>query len=200
MNLLAALGLSALTVAAAAPSSPPPPAYATGFAPADRYFGRMKLSYLGINNTFHDAAILAGAHTTDPQIVNKVAFADEALSDWARRFPHDRQLPRSYFLAIRAEQKIWLKEYQEKAWIYMNRIVTLYPDTYFAKVIRRDLALGFTEHYYAAPAACVTPLPPTPAPEPSGKGLKVQVETPPCIPPESPSPEPSATSPAPQET
>ncbi|GAC1548851.1 MAG: hypothetical protein NVS2B17_33650 [Candidatus Velthaea sp.] len=28
-------------------------------APADRYFGKMKMSFLGINNTFRDATILA---------------------------------------------------------------------------------------------------------------------------------------------
>ena len=34
-------------------------------APADEYFGRMKLSYLGMNNTFRDSAISSGDHTTD---------------------------------------------------------------------------------------------------------------------------------------
>ncbi|HZZ66084.1 MAG TPA: hypothetical protein VFE17_11330, partial [Candidatus Baltobacteraceae bacterium] len=29
-------------------------------APGDEYFGRMKMSYLGINNTFHDDLIRAG--------------------------------------------------------------------------------------------------------------------------------------------
>ena len=36
-------------------------------APGDEYFGRMKISYLGIDNTYKDGAISAGAYTTDPQ-------------------------------------------------------------------------------------------------------------------------------------
>jgi hypothetical protein len=199
LNPFAALALSALTVAAAvpAPVTPPPhaPTRVVDFAPADRYFGRMKMSFLGINNTFRDAAIMSGPHTTESGIVNKVAFADEALNDWAQRFPHDAQLARSYYLAIRAEQKLWVKEYQEKAWVYMNRIVELYPTSYFAKVIRKDIAIGFTQHYFAAPVICVPSASPAPAPTPvqRGKKLKVQVETPPCIPPPTPSPSPSPT-------
>src|SRR5471030_1138077 len=117
-------------------------------APADRYFGKMKLSFLGINNTFRDAAIGSGDHTTDEAIVNKVALADEALADWSNHFPHDPQLARTYFLAIDSDKRIWLKDNQEKAWTYMNRIVALFPDSFFGKAIKKNLAVGFTEHYY----------------------------------------------------
>jgi hypothetical protein len=41
-----------------------------GIAPADRYFGRLKMSYLGINNTFKDAAVAAGNFTTDLGIIS----------------------------------------------------------------------------------------------------------------------------------
>src|SRR5215472_491430 len=34
-----------------------------GAAPADEYFGRMKMSYLGINNSLRDAYVMAGEHT-----------------------------------------------------------------------------------------------------------------------------------------
>src|ERR1700680_1181126 len=91
-------------------------------APADQYFGKMKMSFLGINNTFRDATIMSGDHTDSAGIVNKVGFADDALQEWARRFPRDPQLARTYYLAIRAQQKIWLKHNQERAWTYMNRI------------------------------------------------------------------------------
>jgi hypothetical protein len=197
LNAFAALLLGAATVAAAAPGIaplPPSSAHIGDFAPADQYFGRMKMSYLGINNTFRDAAIVSGDHTTDSNIANKVFFADEALGDWSRRYPHDRQLARSYFLAIRAEQKIWLKVYQEKAWTYMNRLATQYPGTFFGKTIKREIAIGFTEHYFAAPVVCVSPAPaPTTTPVPRGSGLKIMIETPPCIQPTpSPSPSPSA--------
>ena len=217
-------------------------------APADQYFGKMKLSFLGINNTFRDAAISAGDHTVDPAIVNKVEFADDALRDWSSHFPRDPQLARTYFLAIGIHKKIWLKPNQERAWLYMSRITTQFATTYFGKLVKKDIAIGFTEHYYSEALPCPTPTPtPTPAPTPTltpipnatasaaararpparsratptptpsptltptpeptptpspvptpvptpqvlGKGLKVQIETPGCVP--LPSPTPTAT-------
>jgi len=204
-------------------------------APADRYFGRLKLSFLGINNTFRDASVSAGDHTADPAIATKIALADEALIDWAGHFPRDPQLARTYYLAIDIDKRIWLKANQEEAWTYMNRIVARFPDSYFGKIIKKNLAIGFTEHYYADAVACPTPKPtpeptpvptvaPTPAPTPTpgrsrrgarptpgptiapaalrtleptpeptlaptpqptpqtiGPGLKLLIETPPCV-------------------
>jgi len=184
----------------------------THSAPGDQYFGRMKLSYLGINNTFHDAAIQAGAYTTDSGIVNKIKFADEALNQWASRFPNDPQLPRSYFMAVQVYEKIYTQPAQEKAWKYMQILVNRYPTSYFGKIEKADLSRGFTEHWFALAQLCPTPLPsgapmpsalpvatPTPLPQPGEP--KVQIITPPCIPPAtpspSPSPEPSASAPAP---
>jgi hypothetical protein len=151
----------------------------------------MKMSYLGMNNTFHDASISSGEHTTDPAIIHRVALAEDALDDWARKYPRDPQLARTYYLAVDEERRIWVKANQERAWTYFHRIVTLFPDTYFGKLLRRDLSIGFTEHYYADAVACptaapagVTPAEPTPAPvattlEP---GLHVEILPTPCIP------------------
>jgi hypothetical protein len=137
-------------------------------APADEYFGKLKLSFLGINNTFRDAAISSGDHTIDPQLVAKVGFADDALTDWASRYPRDPQLARTYYLAIQSQQRIWLKANQERAYVYMNRIVTQFGNSYFGKLVAKNLAIGFTEHYYAAAVACPTPVPtPTPTMEPT---------------------------------
>src|SRR5713226_7523883 len=93
VNVIAVVTLSIATVVAAVPNGTPkprPPATKSpaplsryqreqlqkynNSAPADRYFGRMKMSYLGLNNTFRDAAITAGDHTDSPGIVSKVEF------------------------------------------------------------------------------------------------------------------------------
>jgi hypothetical protein len=170
-------------------------------APADEYFGRLKMSYLGMNNTFHDVAIEAGDHTTNPALVNKIAFAEDALESWGHRYPHDPQLARTYFLATRADSKIWIKANQDRAWSYLNRLVQLFPDSYFAKIVKRDIQIGFTEHYYADPVPCPTASPtptptevptptPTPTPEPRRRGRAP-----------SPTPTPTATaSPTPTPT
>jgi len=219
-------------------------------APADEYFGRLKLSFLGIDNTLRDTAKTAGDDTTDAGIITKVALADDALADWERKYPHDPQLARSYYFAIQVNKKIWLQPNQQLAWVFMNRIVSEFPNTYFGKLVKREIAIGFTEHYYSEPVPCATATPsPTPSPEPTvapplatatparanrrqpratptpvptprptpvptatpspeptptpapeirqlGKGLKVQVLTPPCAAAPRPSPIPSEAPPS----
>jgi hypothetical protein len=174
-------------------------------APGDEYFGRMKMSYLGINNTFHDDAIRAGAFTTDPGIISSVGWADEALNAWMRKYPNDPQLARTYYLASQMFKRIYTREAQEHAWKYMQLLVNQFPNTYFGKLEKKDIELGFTEHYYANPLPCPTPLPPgvnpeelptpsaTATPSPAPGQPKVEIIIPPCIPPATPSPSPSPT-------
>jgi hypothetical protein len=223
---VAVAGAGAVQAASTAPAASPAPKDAcsdkkskfehdqcekfTHSAPGDEYFGRMKMSYLGINNTFHDEAIRAGDYTTDSGLINKVNFADEALQQWASRYPSDPQLARSYFLAIQVYKKIYIKDYQDKAWRYMNTLSHQFGDTYFGKTVKKNIAVGFTEHYFANAELCPTPLPtgvaaltpntspvpspnPTPAPKPGQP--KVVVIQPPCVQPSpvlvSPTPAPS---------
>jgi hypothetical protein len=174
-------------------------AQSSGNAPADRYFGRLKLSFLGINNTFRDADTRIGpGHTTDPDIVNKVDFAMESLNDWQSQFPKDTHLPRSYFLGQLTLKKIWVKKYQDKAWAYMQQLVIVYPSTYFGKTVKTELARGFTQHYYADARPCSAggAEPTTPPIVNNGK-YKIQVHPAPCIP-ATPAPTaPAPTSPVP---
>ncbi len=170
----------------------------------------MKLSYLGIDNTAHDVAIEAGAYTIDPRLISKVAFADEALRAWERKYPGDPQLARSYFLMIEVLRKIYTQDAQQRAWAYMQHLIRAYSTSYFAKVIRAEVARGFTEQWFALPDICPTPLPPgsrrheasTPTPEPTvtptpAPGApKVVIITPPCVQPATPTPEPEETAPA----
>ena len=163
----------------------------THSAPGDEYFGRMKLSYLGINNTFHDETIRAGDYTTNSGIISKVAFADEALEAWAHRYPGDPQLARTYFLAIAMYKKIYTQDAQQKAWDYMHILTSRFASTYFGKLEKADLSRGFTEHYFAIAQLCPTPLPSgvqpetTPAatgtPSPAPGSPKVDLITPPCV-------------------
>ena len=145
-------------------------------APGDEYFGRLKMSYLGIDNTFRDESIRAGAYTTDSHIISQVDFAEEALRDWANRYPKDPQLARSYFLAYAMYRKIWTQPGQNRAWQYLHIIEQKFPTSYFGKLIKKDL-VGFTEHYFMEPQPCPSPVPtdsaapgrrgaPTPSPTP----------------------------------
>jgi hypothetical protein len=212
LTLCAALAVSAagVTAAHAASTTTPSPAPKDGCAsktskwehqqcenyahsaPGDEYFGRMKMSYLGINNTFRDEAIRAGAYTTDSGIIHKVDYADEALNQWMHRYPGDPQLARSYYLAIEVYKKIYTKEGQDKAWKYMQLEMHQFPDSYFGKTVKKNVGIGFTEHYFANAEMCPTPLPSgaaapanTPAaaatPAPKKGQPKVALITPPCV-------------------
>lgn len=176
----------------------------------------MKISYLGINNTARDVAIQAGAYTTDPRLISKVAFADEALRAWEHKYPGDPQLARSFFLMAIVLRKIYTQDAQQRAWAYMQHIIHVYPGSYFAKVMRADIARGFTEHWFALPEFCPTPLPaaeprrratpepsaeptpiPTPSPTPPPGAPKTQILIPACVQPATPTPTPEPT---PEET
>ncbi|MBV8372482.1 MAG: hypothetical protein JOY69_04415 [Candidatus Eremiobacteraeota bacterium] len=168
-------------------------------APGDEYFGRTKISYLGIDNTFKDGAISAGGYTTDPRLISKLMAADEALQRWAAKYPSDPQLPRSYFLGVQVFRKVYTQPGQQMAWHYIQVLVTKYPQTYFGKNVKASVANGFTEHWLASPEMCPTPLPkgvvpektpsatPTPSPLPGQPAVDIII--PPCIQP-SPSPTP----------
>jgi hypothetical protein len=186
-NVLIVTALLAL-LTALAPAAPS--AKLKAMAPADQYFGKLKLSFLGINNTFRDAGISAADHTTDSAIVNKVEFAIDALNDWQKKFPSDPQLSRTYFLAQITLKKIWIQKYQDKAWSYMQHILVAYPATFYAKTVKADIARGFTQHYYAAAVPCDATATPAPSVTTNNGKYKTVIETPPCITP-SPSPSPS---------
>jgi hypothetical protein len=162
-------------------------------APADAYFGLLRISYLEVENRFTDVAIRAGDHTDDPNVYSSADFAADALEDWARAYPRDPQLPRALFLGARAYSKIWIRTYQDRAWAYLQRIVRDYPSSYFGKLVRRQLAIGFTEHYFAEPLPCGSATPaPEPTAPPSPGHPKVAVEPAPCVTPP-PTPQPSPT-------
>ncbi len=106
-------------------------------APGDEYFGRMKMSYLGINNTFHDDAIRAGEYTTDPELVSSIEWADEALTAWAKKYPNDPQLARSYFLAFLMYRKVYTPVYQQKAWDYAHIVIKKWPSEFFRQSVEK---------------------------------------------------------------
>ena len=139
----------------------PPPS-----APADEYFGRLKMSYLGMNNTLRDQAIRAGDYTIDTGTAKSADFVQDAMLDWMHKYPGDPQLPRTMFLMAKLYAKIWTAYGQDRAAHYFLELQHDYPRTYFGKLVNQQLSKGFTEHILADPLPCPTELPsatPTPA-------------------------------------
>ncbi len=156
-------------------------------APADQYFGQLKLSYIGINNTLTDAKTRAGQYTVDLDIINKVSFAENAFLDWKSKYPKDKQIPRTMFLLAQIYLKIWTAEAQDKAGNYLIQIRDNYPGTFFGKTAKADLAKGFTKHVLIAGGPCESVPGATPTPSPklptasAQKKIKVQTTNAPCV-------------------
>ncbi len=70
-------------------------------APLDEYFGKMKMSPLGINNTIHDTSLRVRYDPANSaHYYQGLEWAEDALHDWARKYPHDTWLPgRAYFMS-----------------------------------------------------------------------------------------------------
>ena len=75
-----------------------PAAHASGMrdlAPADEYFGRLKMSVLGIRNEL--VALERRAESGDHNVAamsGKLALVDDAIRDWRTHYPRDTWLPR----------------------------------------------------------------------------------------------------------
>jgi hypothetical protein len=64
-------------------------------APADEYFGRMKMSVLGIRNELDGLERRAsGGDRNVASMAGKLALVDDAINDWRAHYPRDSWLPR----------------------------------------------------------------------------------------------------------
>ena len=64
-------------------------------APADEYFGRLKMSVLGIHNELATLERRAASGDRDvAAMAGKLAMVDDAIRDWRARYPRDTWLPR----------------------------------------------------------------------------------------------------------
>ena len=62
-------------------------------APADEYFGRFKLSFLGIRNIIHDMNIEGDSSLALAIQEGRIHEVAGSLADWANRYPRDKWLP-----------------------------------------------------------------------------------------------------------
>ena len=160
-------------------------------APADRYFGRAKMSILDEHHVsgFGDRR---APHTTDPAIVNKVALAEDALGASVAKYPRDPQLLcERIFSRRKSIARSGSKRTRIAAGVSQPGSCNRSGPPYFGRVMKRELATGFTERYYALPLPCATPAPtPVPTEQPSD-APSAEPSPPPATP--SPSPGPTET-------
>jgi len=178
-RLLACLSLAALatTSASASPSPAPkkPAAPASKHvavkrpvpAPADEYFGKLKLSILGIRNTIKDVGANIDVDASRaPGLMSKADFTEDAIHDWERHYPTDTWLPKTIFALERMYAKIDSDDGRRRSMAAMLWLVHDYPNSWYGKTGRTELAQHRVGHPIvptsaenAAPAGLQSALP-----------------------------------------
>lgn len=86
--------LLALLTVAGTISVPGPAIAATRVAPADEYFGHLKMSILGIRNQLRDLETRSAWRGENKRnLLGKATFIEDAMREWAEKYPADPWLP-----------------------------------------------------------------------------------------------------------
>lgn len=168
LPLVAAL---AAPVLASTTAAAPQPAAKAAVAPADEYFGRQKLSTLGIDNMIHDTDM---RESFDPDLASRLygplMAAEDALEDWAAKYPHDTWIPkRAYLLS-----HLFWRMHSTEALAAADRCRTIlfkyFPSNKYATLAHHETASTWAGAQTAATPVSPIAIPPVPATQaPTGK-------------------------------
>jgi len=114
-------------------------------APADEYFGPLKMSVLGIRNEIHDLAIRYDVradidHALAKKIMGTAVMTEASLADWEKKYPGDDQLARDVYLMQHLYAKIEYDEARDKAKYCAQWLLTRYSGSWYAKNLRLTMA------------------------------------------------------------
>ncbi|HUY11333.1 MAG TPA: hypothetical protein VMV73_03630 [Candidatus Dormibacteraeota bacterium] len=86
-SLLAPMGVAAAT-------KPAPASSLTTGAPLDEYFGRMKMSIIGIKNELRTVAQHVMSDPSNAaRSIPMLALIEDSVHDWEHKYPHDSWIP-----------------------------------------------------------------------------------------------------------
>ncbi|MBV9103073.1 MAG: hypothetical protein JO060_05745 [Candidatus Eremiobacteraeota bacterium] len=107
-------------------------------APADEYFGPLKMSVLGIRNEIHDLAIRYDVkadinHLLAKRIMGTALMTEASLADWEKKYPGDDQIARDWYLLQHLYAKIDSTDAHNKAKYTAHWLIDRYPKTWYAK-------------------------------------------------------------------
>ena len=147
LTVASLVALSASAASAATPEPAPPPVVPHvvilkyKVAPADEYFGKLKLSILGIRNTIKDMGLKADA---DPGhaaavVMGAISLTEDALHDWEKKYPQDSWIPAAILSLERLYAKVDSDAARTHAKLVMTWLVHDYPKSAPAKVGKKEL-------------------------------------------------------------
>jgi len=108
-------------------------------APADEYFGRMKMSILGITNSIRDTGTREGfdpAHAS--QYFGGLMMTENALMDWAQKYPQDSWIPRRAYDLSHDFWHMHTADGDRQAQVCRNILFHQFPHNHFAVVARGE--------------------------------------------------------------
>ncbi|HME81805.1 MAG TPA: hypothetical protein VKF82_06985 [Candidatus Eremiobacteraceae bacterium] len=102
-------------------------------APADEYFGRQKISTLGIDNLIRDTE---QRENFDPALASRLlgglSAAEDALEDWAAKYPHDSWIPKRAYEMSHLFWRMHTSEANAMADRCRNVLFKQFPKTKYA--------------------------------------------------------------------
>lgn len=110
-------------------------------APADEYFGRMKMSVLEITNHVRDSETRIAndpAHASSQY--NMLSWTQDAVEDWARKYPADNWIPSREYRLSHLFWKMHTPEGNKAAERARKVLFKLFPKNHYAVVARKETA------------------------------------------------------------
>jgi hypothetical protein len=108
-------------------------------APADEYFGKLKMSILGIRNTIKDQGLKIDVDPSKaPSTAGAIALTEDAIHDWQHKYPCDSWLPGTllglerFYLKIHTDDGV-KHVHATFAWLRHD-----YPKSNVVQVARRE--------------------------------------------------------------
>jgi hypothetical protein len=146
-------------------------------APADEYFGPLKLSILGIRNTIRDLGARYDVnHDIGHQTFTSAQLTERAIHDWEHRYPRDGQVPKAIYLLQRLYAKVLTQEARDRANATAQWMFSDYSASPQGKQLKKILAV---EHLppVATPAATPAPASTSSYPSTFGPGYRTDFGT-----------------------
>ena len=114
-----------------------------GPAPADEYFGRLQMSILGVRNKVKDLGLDAEVHPEHGKaVLGNALWVEDAMRDWAKKYPFDRWLPRYAYALEQMYERIPGEDAHRRAVKQVSYLTAYFPQTLYGKVGRAKLVAG----------------------------------------------------------
>ena len=136
-------------------------------APADRYFGKLKMSALRVRYETMQLKKRYETHElTGDQTIHLLVLTEDAFDDWSRQYPKDPWLASTGFAMADLYKELPGKLARDRAVKLFVYVKTSFPNTRYAAESRNELHRGIS----VKPEPSATPAPP-PTATPTGTGV-----------------------------